>query len=457
MLNRQDSLLPEKSKIFHELKKMQEKYEQRADNELIRKGQKKSLAEIQRKATEMSTLIEQYSVEMVQMLSLQSKILAEKIKEARKPVKALSAHLSRKTRSWGAAGDDLQQLQQKTSSQVNTVRRFELRMQKERTNFFSHQQGEWETMKEEIDELWAKRASEGVGPDLPKPKPMEDKHSITGRKNPFSVLCDGEDEDKVPEGGKDPDKPGAGLMDKRRRRKAKKSQGSFKRKGCSLRLKERKWSRRHCSQESTRESSNPQIGARWRMRNPGRTRRASGILRDTKENTHRRDMKAMRRKMQRVETNLAATPGLPGDWKQYGKNVYYNRRTSRVVEVVPFTEDLRREQEDGGATLALESHQVREDQLIPTLTALLTTESDAQVARMWVDTIHKVIQKAEAQKEVEGIMESLITMATDSGNEIIDEIESMVKTLIHKAADGTEDGKTKNTEATRACTGEAGQ
>ena len=316
-------------------------------------------------------------------------------------------------------------------------------------------------MKEEIDELWAKRASEGVGPDLPKPKPMEDKHSITGRKNPFSVLCDGEDEDKVPEGGKDPDKPGAGSMDKRRRRKAKRSQGSFKRKGCSLRLKERKWSRRHCSQESTRESSNPQIGARWRMRNPGKTRRASGILRDTKENTHRRDMKAMRRKMQRVETNLAATPGLPGDWKQYGKNVYYNRRTSRVVEVVPFTEDLRREQEDGGATLALESHQVREDQLIPTLTALLTTESDAQVARMWVDTIHKVIQKAEAQKEVEGIVESLIqgalTMVTDSGNEIIDEIESMVKTLIHEAADGTEDGKTKNTEATRACTGEAGQ
>ena len=154
----------------------------------------------------------------------------------------------------------------------------------------------------------------------------------------------------------------------------------------------------------------------------------------------------MRRKMRRVETNPAATPGLPGDCKQYEEKecaLYYNERVRRVVEVVPFTDDPRREQGGIRAIPALESHQVREDQLIPTLTALLTTETDVQVAQMWVDTIHKVIQSVEAQKEAEGTVESLIQGAlskvTGSGSEVIDEIESVVKAFTHEAAEGTED------------------
>ena len=42
-------------------------------------------------------------------------------------------------------------------------------------------------------------------------------------------------------------------------------------------LKEYKWLHRQCRQQSSRESLNPQIGAKWCMRNPGKTQRAHGL------------------------------------------------------------------------------------------------------------------------------------------------------------------------------------
>jgi hypothetical protein len=124
---------------------------------------------------------------------------------------------------------------------------------------------------------------------------------------------------------------------------AKTTQSQQQQKAQMRKLKEYKWLHRQCRQQSSRKSLNPQIGAKWRMRNPGKTRRTYGELRFTKKSALRSEQWAMQRKRVQGCARFTVETTRSGDWQKYtsrGRQTYQAVLALAVLILAVLTHDL---------------------------------------------------------------------------------------------------------------------